>query len=158
MQKFKPLLFYLTFFIFVFAFCLSASNYDYDLWARLIVGKHFFQTLSVMKTDIVSYIPTDVWYDHEWGSGVIFYFFQHLFSYKGLLFLQVSMICAIYFLISKIILLRNPKSSPYNILFYICSYFAIIQVTSQPVRCQLFSFLNIQEKTINQNFYGYCLS
>ncbi|RAI16154.1 MAG: hypothetical protein DKM22_00055 [Candidatus Melainabacteria bacterium] len=141
MQKFKPLLFYLTFFIFVFAFCLSASNYDYDLWARLIVGKHFFQTLSVMKTDIVSYIPTDVWYDHEWGSGVVFYFFQHLFSYKGLLFLQVSMICAIYFLISKTILLRNPKSSPYNILFYICSYFAIIQVTSQPVRCQLFSFL-----------------
>ncbi len=88
-----------------------------------------------MKYDVVSYIPTNVWYDHEWGSGVIFYTVFHLFSFYGFVFLQTIILFLIYFFISKCI---NP---PYNILFFITSFFAMTQVVEQPIRSQIFTFL-----------------
>lgn len=131
----KTILFYVVLFAFILAFCVSAKAYDYDLWARLIVGKHFFETLTVMKHDIVSYIPTNVWYDHEWGSGVVFYAFLKFFSHYGLVILQSTVIFLIWFFISKC------QKPPYNILFFICSVTAMIQVIEQPVRSQIFTFL-----------------
>jgi len=44
---------------------------------------NFFQTGTVLKKDIFSYLPTkDLWVDHEWGSGVVFTFLQN-FSANG---------------------------------------------------------------------------
>ena len=157
-MKNKAFWFYLLLFGFIFIYCLGVQAYDYDLWARLIVGKHFFQTLSIMKQDVVSYIPTDIWYDHEWGSGVIFYAMMHFFSHYGLIFLQIALLSSIYYFISKTVKLKSKE--PYNVLFYICSFLALSMVCYQLIRCQLFTFLfftiflfifEVERKTKNSN-------
>lgn len=138
----KPTIFYLTLFLLLIAFNLLSDNYDYDLWARLIAGMGFIQTGHVLKQDFLSYTPTHIWFDHEWGSSVIFYLTQHFFSNIGLLFLQVIILFLIYFLIVQIIKLRGVKTTtPYNYMFYFFSTAALMQIYYQPVRCQLFSFL-----------------
>lgn len=130
------------FFLFLFSFNLISDNYDYDLWARLIVGMHVVQTGHVLKHDFLSYTPTHPWIDHEWGSSVIFYLAQHYFSNIGLLFLQVIVLFLIYFIIIQIVKLRGVSTTtPYNFLFYFFSAYSLIQIIYQPVRCQIFSFL-----------------
>lgn len=141
-EKFRPIFFYIIFFLFLLAFTISFSFYDYDLWARLIVGMSVFQTGNVLKHDFLSYTPTHTWYDHEWGSGVIFYLAQHFFSGAGILFLQVILTFLIFFLITKIVKLRGVKTTtPYNFLFYYSAFMAVSYLYNNPVRCQMFSFL-----------------
>jgi hypothetical protein len=102
----------------------------------------FVQTGQVLKHDFTSYTPTHTWYDHEWGSGVIFYLTQHFFSTAGLLLLQATLVFLIFFTVTKIIKLRGVKTtSPYNFLFYFFTFNAITININEPVRCQLFSFL-----------------
>lgn len=138
----RATIFYVMFFLFILAYSLTAQAYDYDLWARLIVGKCFVQTGQVLKHDFLSYTPTHIWYDHEWGSGVIFYIAQHYFSHVGLMMLQVLVLFLIYFTITKIVKLRGVQTThPYNFVFYLFSFMAITQVVDQPIRCQIFSFL-----------------
>lgn len=132
----------MIFFLFILAFCTTAEAYDYDLWARLIVGMGFVQTGHVFKHDFLSYMPTHTWYDHEWGSSVIFYLTQHIFGAAGLLILQALLIYLIFFVISKIIELRGVKTThPFNFLFYYAAFIAMADSLIQPIRCQMFSFL-----------------
>lgn len=140
-QRLKPIIFYIILFLFILAISTMIQDYDLDLWARLIAGKAFIQTGHVLKQDFLSYTPTHQWIDHEWGSSVIFYLTQKLFSCKGLLFLQVMLTCLIYFFMIKVIELRGVKTtSAYNFLFY---YFAFMAFTTinNPIRCHMFSFL-----------------
>lgn len=138
----KAIIFYIVFFLFILAFCTTATNYDYDLWARLIVGLSFFQTGHLIKHDILSYTPTHAWFDHEWGSGIVFYLVQHLFSSPGILLLQALLIFLTFFAITKIIKLRGVKTtSAYNFLFYYFAFSSFSYMVDAPVRCQLFSFL-----------------
>lgn len=124
------------------AFVTTAEYYDYDLWARLVVGMGVVQTGHVFKHDFLSYMPTHTWYDHEWGSSVIFYLSQHFFGAAGLLILQTVLIFLIFFTISKIIKLRGVKTThPYNFLFYYAAFIAMADSLIQPIRCQVFSFL-----------------
>ncbi len=134
--------FYLILFLFVLGFSTTTSNYDLDLWARLIAGMGFVQTGHVLKHDFLSYTPTHIWYDHEWGSGVIFYLVHQIFGVAGFLFLQTALVFLIFFTISKVIKLRGTTTTtPYNFLFYYFSFMAFNYVADMPVRCQLFSFL-----------------
>jgi hypothetical protein len=61
----------------VFAFGVVLAYHciaDGDLWARLAVGRHFFETGSVMRHDVFAFTPTlPEWIDHEWGAGVVFW-------------------------------------------------------------------------------------
>lgn len=141
-KKLQPILFYIVFFLSLFALNLISDNYDYDLFARLIVGKCFMQTGQVLKHDFLSYTPTHTIFDHEWGSGIIFYLAQHYFSYFGLLLLQIIILFVIFFIITKIVKLRGVETTtPYNFLFYFFASSAFMQVFYQPIRCQIFSFL-----------------
>lgn len=120
----------------------TANSYDYDLWARLIAGMSVVQAGNVLKHDFLSYTPTHMWYDHEWGSGVIFYLTQHFFSGAGIVILQAILIFLIFFLITKIVELRGVKTtSAYNFLFYFFAYHSMSASFSEPIRCQIFSFL-----------------
>ena len=142
MSKIKPTVFYIIFFLFCLAFSSTAVGYDYDLWARLIAGMSVVQSGMVLKHDFLSYTPTHTWFDHEWGSGVIFYLTQHLFSSAGILILQAFLVFSIFFVITKIIDLRGVKTtSAYNFLFYFFSFHAMRVTFNEPVRCQMFSFL-----------------
>lgn len=138
----KAAIFYVVLFLFILGYSTTATNYDLDLWARLIAGIGFVQTGHVLKHDFLSYTPTHTWYDHEWGSGVIFYLSQHVFGAAGILFLQAALIFLIFFAVSKIIKLRGTTTTtPHNFLFYYFAFMAFSYVADMPVRCQLFSFL-----------------
>ena len=76
----KKVLLYITIFILCFLFASVSSEYDYDLFARLIVGERFIENGILPFKDFLSYTPTHAWYDHEWGSGVVFYL---LLKYLG---------------------------------------------------------------------------
>lgn len=142
MVKITPIFFYVILFLFILAFCSTATNYDYDLWARLIAGMGSVQTGHVLKQDFLSYTPTHPWFDHEWGSGVIFYLTQHFFSSAGILFLQAILIFLIFFFISRIIKLRGLKTTTeYNFLFYYFTFIPISYIVDGPIRSQMFSFL-----------------
>lgn len=136
----KALLFYFTLFILIFAICTNSINYDYDLWARLIAGMGVIDGGGVLKSDFLSYTPVHTWYDHEWGSGVIFYLFLKLFGPFSLIVLESILYFGIFFTISKIIKLRT-NNTPYNIIFYIFPIIAVAQNFNNPVRCHLFTFL-----------------
>ena len=141
-ETIKSTIFYVIFFLFVLAFSTTARNYDYDLWARLIAGMGFVQTGHVLKQDFLSYTPTHTWFDHEWGSGVIFYLTQHFFSSAGLLILQAVLLFLIFFTITKVVQLRGVKTtSAYNFLFYYFAFISMSYMVDAPVRCQMFSFL-----------------
>lgn len=143
-KNFQPCFFYIFFFLFILSFNVTAQDYDYDLWARLIIGKFIVQTGHVLKYDFLSYTPTHTLYDHEWGSSVIFYLTQHIFSHVGLLLLQVILTFLIYLVIIKIIKLRGITTThPYNFVFYFFSLSAISmgQIADQIIRCQIFTFL-----------------
>lgn len=136
----KALLFYFTLFLFIFAICTNSIHYDFDLWARLIAGMGVIDGGGVLKSDFLSYTPVHTWYDHEWGSGVIFYLFLKLFGPFSLIILESILYFGIFFLISRIIKLR-ANSTPYNIIFYIFPIIAVAENFNNPVRCHLFSFL-----------------
>lgn len=140
MGKWKVFLFYITLFLLIFAYTINANNYDFDLWARLIAGMGVIDGGHVLKEDFLSYTPVHTWWDHEWGSGVIFYFFLKFFGPNSLLFLQAFLFFGIFFIISKILKLKT-KISPYNILFYFFAIMALMFNFNQPVRCHMFSFL-----------------
>lgn len=133
------------FIIALFLFCIAMSFVinvpDYDLWARLLVGKHIFEAGSILKHDIFSYTPTHLWYDHEWGSSFIFYAVFKYFGGIGLTVLKGSVIFSVLFLISKIVELRKVKTTtPYNIIFYIFIFMACYPILAATIRCHIFTF------------------
>ncbi len=136
----KALLFYITLFLLIFAYSFTTSNYDFDLWARLIAGMGVIDGGHVLTQDFLSYTPVHTWWDHEWGAGVIFYFFLKHFGPFSLIILQALMLFGIFFTASRIIKLRTDKY-PYNILFYFFALMAVMQNLNTPIRCHMFSFL-----------------
>lgn len=142
MKKIQPIIFYIVFFLFCIAFSTTANGYDYDFWARLIAGMSVVQSGVVLKHDFLSYTPTHTWFDHEWGSGVIFYLTQHFLSSAGLILLQGLLVFLIFFTITKIVKLRGVKTTtPYNFLFYFFAFIAMSATINEPIRSQMFSFL-----------------
>ncbi|MDD3436093.1 MAG: hypothetical protein PHC64_02965 [Candidatus Gastranaerophilales bacterium] len=141
-KNLKQIIFYIVFFLFILAFSTMASNYDFDFWARLIIGQYFVQVGHVPFQDFLSYTPTHACFDHEWAPGVIFYLVYKFFSSPGFLFLQAILTFLIFFFMTKIIELRGVKTtSAYNFLFYYFAFIAFRYIVDMPVRCQMFSFI-----------------
>ena len=102
-ERTKTFLFYTLLLLCSAAVALKSKNYDFDMWARLIAGMAVVQTGQVAKYDFMSYTPTHAWYDHEWGSSVVFYLFHSTFGHLGLLFLQVMLIFLTMYLMDIIL-------------------------------------------------------
>lgn len=135
----KSFVFYLALFLLILTFSMSANYFDYDLWARLIAGMGVVDGGHVLTQDFLSYTPVHTWFDHEWGSGVIFYLFLKFFGPYSLIILQALLLFGIFFTASKVVKLRN--NNPYNILFYFFALMAALNTLQNPVRCHMFSFL-----------------
>ena len=103
-------IFYTTLFLFIFGLGLYIRNIDNDFFARLIVGKTYFQTASLLNWDFLSYTPTHRFIDHEWGSSLIFYFLQSNFGDRGLLIFKAIIYFATFFLLTKVIFLHNKNA------------------------------------------------
>lgn len=142
MQKInkRKVLLYLSLGLFcLFLACLS-TNYDYDLFARLIVGERFIEHGILPYTDFLSYTPTHPWYDHEWGSGVVFYFIiKHLNSVGLILFQALMMFFTSFFVIKTQKLQKH--AFPTSVIFMAIFLVLYLRLNPDLVRCQLFSFL-----------------
>lgn len=136
----KALLFYITLFLLILAFSTTATHFDYDLWARLIAGMGVIDGGNVLTSDFLSYTPVHTWFDHEWGSGAIFYAVLKLFGAYSLIILQALMLFGIFFVASRVVKNRT-NISPYNILFYFFTIMAVMENLNNPIRCHMFSFL-----------------
>ncbi len=136
----KGILFYITLFLLILAFSTTANNFDFDLWARLIAGMGVVEGGHVLTSDFLSYTPVHTWWDHEWGSGVIFYIVLKFFGAYSLIILQAIMFFLIFFTASRIVKMR-AGTQPYNILFYFFALMAVMGNLNNPVRCHMFSFL-----------------
>ncbi len=138
----KKILFYTTLFLVLLSYVLVLTSADCDLWARLAVGKIYSQTGHVLMNDIFSYTPTkSIWIDHEWGSGVVFYWFVKHFGDKGLIFLQTILMFTVFSIVSQIIKLNSPKIlSNINMPFYILMLLAFSVGNCYVIRCQMFTF------------------
>lgn len=138
----KKFLFILTIFIFCIGTCCFYNYPDNDLWARLIAGGHIVETISVLKNDFLSYTPTHTWYDHEWGASVFFYLALKLFGANGLIILKGLLVALTVFMCYKTVELREPKSTtPYNILYFIFMFLAVMKTLGPTIRCLLFTCL-----------------
>lgn len=136
------ILFFITLFLFCIAISFISNTPDYDLWARLIVGKSIVESGTILTKDFISYTPTHFWYDHEWGSSFIFYLVFKYFSDFGLVFLKGSLIFSIIYFINQTVKIKSDKTtSPYNILFYIFVFISFYTILSATIRCHLFTFL-----------------
>ena len=134
-------LFYLSIAAIIGILTFSINIPDFDLWARLAVGSIFFQTGTVLKHDIFSYLPTkELWIDHEWGSGVVFYFLTRYAGDAGLFALKAMILFAIFILIIKIIKLQSDRKSP-GVLFFILMGFSLYPGFANLLRCQIFTYL-----------------
>jgi len=136
----KKILFYLSLTIIIYILTFINNLPDYDLWARLAVGSIFFQTGNVLKHDIFSYLPTkDLWIDHEWGSGVVFYLLTKYLGDVGLFALKAAILLAIVLLIIKIIKLQIGG---YPGIFYLIFIgFSLLPGIFNLIRCQMFTYL-----------------
>lgn len=132
-------IFYLTLFLFIFGYGLYYNAIDNDFFARLIVGKTYFQTGDLLNWDFLSYTPTHRFVDHEWGSSLIFYFLQSHFGDAGLLIFKAIIYFAIFFLISRIILLHN-KDAKMHFLPFLFMINVSPGIMFATLRCQSFSF------------------
>ena len=127
-----------TVLIFLFAIFLTCltTDYDYDLFARLEVGEIFFKLHTVLTQDPFSYTPTLYWFDHEWGSGVIFYAFLKLLGPAGLIILN-----SILFFFTVFFILKQNNNIKYPLLtamFFLC---LLKYEAGQLLRCQAFTFM-----------------
>ncbi len=132
-------IFYITLFLFIVLFGSLDINIDYDFWARLIVGKSFFQTGILFNNDFYSFGKTHLFIDHEWGSSLIFYLIQNFFGDVGLFLFKVLMIFLTFFLITKTIKLKNDSTKLHFLLFFFAIHSVCYNIFST-IRCQIFSF------------------
>jgi len=134
--------FYTVLFLFIFALVLNHAYMDCDFWARLLVGKTFFQTGNLLQNDIFSFTPTIRWIDHEWGSSLVFYFLQSRFGDFGLFVFSSLMTFSTYVFLIRIIKLRHNSEKPIelNFIFFVISILAVSSLICAFVRCQIFTF------------------
>lgn len=137
-QKKQILLFTTIFLICLILSCLT-TNYDYDFFARIIVGERFIEQGILPFKDFLSYTPTHPWYDHEWGSGVVFYLFLKYFGAFGTILLQTILMFGTAFFVIKTQKLQK-HAYPTSLLFISAFLLMYYHLNSSGIRCHLFSF------------------
>lgn len=140
------ILFYLGLFLYLFIVGSCVGHVDYDFFARLIVGKTYFQTGEILKYDFLSYTPTHPWYDHEWGASVLFYFMHNVFGDVGLFIFKALSLFITFFILVQIIKLRRKTLSPdkkypiFNFLFFFVMLQPVFNLVYS-LRCHHFTFM-----------------
>ncbi|MBQ2645201.1 hypothetical protein IJG14_06495 [bacterium] len=142
MKKFEGIIFYIFLFCLIFALCYAWTSVDPDFWARLLQGFAVLETGSILYNDPFSYVPRHAWFDHEWGSGVIFAIIQNLFGYNGQFFLKAFLMFFSLFFVLKTIKIRGLKNTKlYNFLFFCFILYSLDISLISGIRCHFFTFL-----------------
>lgn len=119
--------------------CLC-NEYDYDLFARLIVGEHFFANGSISYQDFMSYTPTHIWYDHEYGASLVFYLFFKYLGHFGLVLNQAIILFLTTFFIIKTQDLHKNNYPP-TLWFSVAFLLVFAHLNPSLIRCHMFSFM-----------------
>ncbi|MCM1003484.1 MAG: hypothetical protein NC408_04000 [Candidatus Gastranaerophilales bacterium] len=119
--------------------CLC-NEYDYDLFARLIVGEHFFANGSISYQDFMSYTPTHIWFDHEYGASLVFYLFFKYLGHFGLVLNQAVLLFLTTFFIIKT---QDLHKNNYPPTLWFSGAFLLVFAHLNPslIRCHMFSFM-----------------
>lgn len=144
--------FYILLALFCFFLACKCNEYDFDLYARLIVGEHIIEAKEFLYQDFLSYTPTHIWYDHEWGASVVFYLF---YKYLGAIGFVIFQALAFFGTAICIIKTQQIQKHAYPVSIAFMGLFLILFAHLNPslVRCHMFSFfffslfLYILEKT-----------
>lgn len=137
----KKTLFFITIFLLLYFIAAAFNSADFDLWHRLAAGKLFFANGHVAQTDIFAYTPVkDYWIDHEWGSGVVFYWIMEHFGSAGLSFLKILLMFLTFLPVYLINRMRTKEPGKYRILFYFLFLYALLFGFVYTIRSQAFTY------------------
>ena len=130
---------YILLALFSFFLACQCKEYDFDLFARLIVGEHFVETGEFLYQDFLSYTPTHIWYDHEWGASIIFYLFYKYFGVVGFVIFQALALFGTTFFVIKTQQIQK-HAYPASLTFITLFLLLFSHLNPSLVRCHLFSF------------------
>ena len=141
MLRLNKIIFFISIFLLVFAISFAQNSLDFDLWARLIMGKHIIEAHSIMYKDIISFTPTHTWFDPEWITSALIYLIQIKFGLLGLNILKGLLIFLLVVSINIAIKEKNVQN-PYNLGYYLIIVFLLKQVgIFYALRCQVLTFI-----------------
>lgn len=134
------ILLYIILFLFCIFLAASSLDYDYDLYARFIVAENFFDKGVFNYQDYLSYTPTHIWYDHEYGASLIYYLFYKCFGNFGLVLIQGILM---FFTSFWIIKTQQLQKHAYPVSLMFMGLFLILFSHQNPslIRCHMFSFM-----------------
>lgn len=138
--KKQTVLLYIAILLICLTFSCLTTNYDFDFFARIIVGERFVEQGILPFKDFLSYTPTHPWYDHEWGSGVVFYLILKYFGAFGTILLQTILMFGTAFFIIKTQRVQK-HAFPTSLLFMSTFMVLFYNINAAGIRCHLFSFL-----------------
>ncbi len=123
----------------VVAFYGLTRSIDPDLFARLAVGQLIVENGAVPTQDVFSFSPKkDIWIDHEWLSGVVFFLIQQVLGSNSLFLLNIAIAAVVMFLIFAQ-LFDSSKRARW-LIFFICLV-ETRYLWSSPIRSQAFTYL-----------------
>ncbi len=151
--------FYIMIFFFALFLASCSKDYDYDLYARFIVGENFFEKGVFNYQDFLSYAPTHKWFDHEYGASLIYYLFFKYLGAFGLVLIQAITLFLTAFFVTKI---QSVQKHAYPVTISFTALFLFLLAHQNPslIRCHMMSFvffamfLYILEKTRNYDLAG----
>jgi len=131
---------YVLLFLFSIFLASCCVDYDYDLYARFIVGENFFEKGVFNYRDFLSYTPTHPWYDHEYGASLVFYLFHKYLGAFGLVLIQATLMFLTAFFIIKT---QQIQRHAYPVSVLLMAFFLFLFSHQNPniVRCHMFSFV-----------------
>lgn len=136
----KKYLFILLIILISIGFCCLHPVPDNDLWARFIAGEYIVKNLSILKYDFLSYTPTHIWYDHEWGASIFFYLVNKYFGDTGLIFLKGILFALTLIFGYKTIKLKSSEGGfTYRLVYLILMLLAASKATGTIIRCLMFT-------------------
>lgn len=137
----KKYLFFIAIFLTINFMAAAFNTADYDIWHRLAAGELFFSLGHVAPVDIFAYTPVkELWIDHEWGSGVIFFFVADRFGEAGLGWLKFGLIFLTFLPVYLMNRKRTHEPDAYRILFYVVFFYAILWGFVYTIRSQCFTY------------------
>ena len=137
----RKTLFFLALYVIVHAVLVSDNNADPDLWHRLAAGRVCSMAGHPLWHDIFAYSPTKpLWVDHEWGTGVVFYFTSLWLGDWGLVGLQIALCFGVILMVYLTHRLMWPEARPRKIEFYALALLAIYPGVASAVRSQAFTY------------------
>lgn len=115
---------------------------DPDLFARLSVGRLVISEGHVPQIDRFAFSPKkQLWIDHEWLSGVVFYKVYHLAGEGGLILLQIVIVTLIVFFLISAQRIWSDKIGIPELLFSVVLIGDASYLWGSTIRSHLFTYL-----------------